>query len=416
MAPTRRDLLKSLVGSPAVLSLSPVVPAFLARAARAAAADDRRDTVLVVVQLTGGNDGLNTVAPYADDAYGRRRDTLRLSARDVLPIGSDLGFHPAMGGFARLLKEGRLGIVQGVGYPASDRDHRWGLHNWHTAMPDQRRCPTGWLGRAIDDACEADASRLPGLFVGSIERPFALAARNAVVPSIRSARDMTLHAFPRSGGAGGPLPPAPLPRGGDGNPLADYVQRAAIAAQATSRQVQAVIAGAGGTGGYPPHGLSMDLKAIAELIRADAGIRIFFAELGGGGIGGFDNHADQRANHAALLRQLSDSVAAFADDLARHNCLDRVVLATFSEFGRTLSENGRRGTGHGAAAPMFLVGGRVRAGLIGTHPSLSDLDGDAPKFHTDFRRVYASVLERWLGFDSRKILGVKFDPLDLFVA
>ena len=157
-------------------------------------------------------------------------------------------------------------------------------------------------------------------------------------------------------------------------------------------------------------------KCAHELIRAEVGIRIFFAELGGGGIGGFDNHANQRDNHASVLAQLSDSVADFADDLARHKCLQRVCLMTFSEFGRTLSENGRRGTGHGAAAPVFLVGGRLRAGLIGKHPSLTDLDQDAPKFHTDFRRLYATVLDDWLGLDSRAVLGAKFETLDLFVA
>jgi uncharacterized protein (DUF1501 family) len=183
-----------------------------------------------------------------------------------------------------------------------------------------------------------------------------------------------------------------------------------------SRRIKAALAGAPGAHRYPPQGLAGDLKTVAELIRADVGIRIFFTELGGGGIGGFDNHANQRDNHASVLGQLSNSVAAFADDLARHKCLDRVCLMTFSEFGRTLSENGRRGTGHGAAAPMFLMGGRVRAGLIGKHPSLADLDQDAPRFHTDFRRVYASVLAGWLGFDSEAVLGAKLKPLDLFIA
>ncbi|MGB2820270.1 MAG: DUF1501 domain-containing protein, partial [Phycisphaerae bacterium] len=187
-------------------------------------------------------------------------------------------------------------------------------------------------------------------------------------------------------------------------------------ARATSRRVRPVLDGARGTDRYPPQRLAGHLKTVAELIRADVGIRIFFTELGGGGIGGFDNHASQRDNHAALLKQLSDSVAAFADDLSRDKCLGRVALMTFSEFGRTLTENGRRGTGHGAAAPVFLVGGRVRAGLIGKHPSLTDLDQDAPKFHTDFRRLYATVLAGWLGFDSQAVLGARFEPLDLFVA
>jgi len=152
---------------------------------------------------------------------------------------------------------------------------------------------------------------------------------------------------------------------------------------------------------------------VAQLIRADIGIRIFFTELGGGGIGGFDNHANQLGNHCALLHQLSESVAAFVHDLKRDKLLDRVLLMTFSEFGRTVRENGRRGTGHGAAAPIFLAGGKLKSGLIGSHPSLTDLDNGALKFHIDFRRIYATVLDQWLGFESRTVLGRQFELLDI---
>ncbi len=137
-------------------------------------------------------------------------------------------------------------------------------------------------------------------------------------------------------------------------------------------------------------------------------------ELGGGGIGGFDNHANQLGNHCALLEQLAESVAAFVHDLKRDRLLDRVLVMTFSEFGRTLKENGRRGTGHGAAAPVFMAGGRVKGGLIGPHPSLTDLENGSPRFHTDFRQVYATVLDRWLGYDSQAILGTDFGSLDVF--
>jgi uncharacterized protein (DUF1501 family) len=155
----------------------------------------------------------------------------------------------------------------------------------------------------------------------------------------------------------------------------------------------------------------MELRAIADLIRADLGIRIFFAELGGGGIGGFDNHANQLGNHCALLQQLSEAIAAFVENLAADRLLERVVLLTFSEFGRTVAENGRRGTDHGAAGPMFLAGGRVAGGVHGAHPSLADLDAGALKHHTDFRSVYATVLDRWLAVPSAAVLGGRFDPL-----
>jgi len=408
MTRSRRQFLKSAIGAPALLSLSSAVPTFLTRAARAAAADDRKNTVLVVVQLSGGNDGLNTVVPYADDAYGRKRRTLRLTGKQVHKIDDTVGFHPKMHGFARLLKEGRLSVVQGVGYPKSNRSHPGGMRDWHTARPGEPQCPTGWIGRAIDSACRRDRTLAPGLFVGPIAQPFALTAQKACVPSIRSARDLTLRTL-----AAAQREPQRAK-----SDLAQYVRQAGRSASAMSRRIQAVLSAAPGAIATPPQGLAGNLRTVAQLIRADVGIRIFFVELGGGGIGGFDNHANQRDNHASVLGQLSDSVAAFADDLARggdgEKCLDRTCLMTFSEFGRTLTENGRRGTGHGAAAPVFLVGGRLRAGLIGKHPSLTDLDQDAPRFHTDFRRVYATVLGTWLGFDAKAVLGADWKPLDLF--
>ena len=346
MAPSRRAFLKSAVGGPALLSLAPTVPAFLTRAAGAAEAGKGKGTVLVVVQLSGGNDGLNTVVPYADDAYGQKRKTLRLTGKQVHKIDDYLGFHPKMQGFARLHKQGRLCVVQGVGYPNNNRGHNEAMREWHTGRPAQPQCPTGWIGRAIDGALAKNSAHVPGLFVGPIAQPFALNAAKGVVPSIRSAEELTLKSAAGLAGA------SPAGRGEGGGELADHVRRTARAAVAASKQVQAVLARSAGTHRYPDQGLAKHLKTVAELIRADVGIRIFFVELGGGGIGGFDNHAIQRDNHAAVLGQLSDSVAAFADDLAADKTLDRVCLMTFSEFGRTLTENGRRGTGHGAAAPV----------------------------------------------------------------
>jgi len=404
MTQSRREFLKSAVGAPALLSLGGAAPVFLNRAAQAAKAEKRTDRVLVVVQLSGGNDGLNTVVPYADDAYGRKRSTLRLRGKDVLKINDYVGFHPRMEGFSRLLKDGRLAIVQGVGCPGSDRSHPGAMRTWHTAQPDHAQCPTGWLGRAIDCASRKAPAGTPGIFVGRIAQPFALAAQDAIVPTIRSARQLTF----RGKGAAGRRPAGK-------NPLANHVRNAYAGAHAANRRIQTALADATATDAYPSGGLGPGLKTVAELIDADVGIRIFFTEFGGGGIGGFDNHAIQRDNHAALLGHLSASLSAFAADLAARGRLDRVALMTFSEFGRTLTENGRRGTGHGNAAPCFLMGSKVRAGLIGKHPSLTDLENDAPRFHTDFRRLYATVLTGWLGLDSQPVLGADFKPIDVFL-
>ena len=417
MSLSRRDLLKSAVGTSTLFALAPTMPAVLQRTAAAAAASRRRDTVLVVLQLSGGNDGLNTIVPHTDDAYGRARRTLRLTSREVLKINDDLGFHPQMPGFSRLLKGGNLAVVQGVGYPQANRNHPVAMRNWHTAQPDDQNCPTGWIGRAVDQLSAPDTPAAPGVFVAPIQPTLAVRAEHAVVPTIRDARDAVLrdraesthgnHADRLAEAAG-------LPHADNENPLLQTVRRNTRAAADASKRIAAVVDDAAGTAEYPPLQLAQSLRTVAQLIRADVGIRIFFTELGGGGIGGFDNHANQRDNHAALLKQLSESIAAFTDDLARDRQLDRVTLMTFSEFGRTLTENGRRGTGHGDAQPVFLIGGRLRGGLVGTPPSLTDLDQDAPKFHTDFRQVYATMLDSWLGVDSQAVLGAKYPPLDLF--
>ena len=408
MSPTRREFLKSAIGASAVVSLAPVLPSFLRQAACAAdGGNGQRENVLVVVQLSGGNDGLNTVVPYEDDAYGRNRTTLRLDPRGLHKIDSLLGFHPEMQAVWKLYQEGLLSVVQGVGYPNNDRSHEIAMRDWHTAQPGNATCQTGWVGRAIDLMGEQKAGSIPGAFVGPIATPFALNARRSVVPSIRSLDQLTLHQGRLQAGL------ISDEAGTDG--LLDHLRLAATSARDTSQRVEQVLDSSAEAGTeYPPFQLAGLLKQVAQLIRARIGIRIFFTELGGGGIGGFDNHAGQRDNHAALLRQFSESVAAFARDLQRDGHLERVVLMTVSEFGRTLAENGRRGTGHGDAAPLFLVGGGLQGGLIGPHPSLTELDNGAPESHTDFRRVYATVLDQWLGLDSRGVLGEEYQPLSLF--
>ncbi|MBM4091040.1 MAG: DUF1501 domain-containing protein [Planctomycetes bacterium] len=411
MAQSRRDFLKSVLGAASVVSFTPAVPAILSNAAAAAAESNAResDTVLVVMQLSGGNDGLNTVVPVDDDVYGRARKTLRLTKQQVLPFDQQFGFHPEMQGFKRLFDEGRLMIVQGVGYPKSDRDHETAIRDWHSARPGDRTCQTGWLGRTVDRVDRPLEADVPAALVGSIMKPLAINAESSVIPAVRELRQWTRR---DPAGQAVPRPPAdPVPA--DGQTLADLVARGTRAAAEMSERVEKVLADNAAAGSYPNFRLAGELRTVSQLIQADLGIRIFFVELGGDGFGGFDNHANQRDNHAALLRQMSESVAAFVDDLHRQQLLSRVLLMTFSEFGRTVTENGRRGTDHGAAAPLFLVGGRLKGGLCGDHPSLADLDQDAQKPLIDFRRVYATVLGPWLGFDPAVAIEPTFKPLEV---
>ncbi len=416
MTITRRKFLESALAASALVSLGGPAPRVFRRAA-AARASKTAETMLVAIQLTGGNDGLNTVVPFEDDAYARSRSTLRLGARDVRRIAPGLGLHPEMAALARAYEDGLVRRVQGVGYPRSSRDHETALRDWHTAAPGDPACETGWLGRAADEL-KASAD-VPGTFVGEIPRPRALDARCAVVPRLRDASEWSSPLL-ESAGSEDPRPEDGSERGGGARraplrgELIDFVREEVEAARASARRVERVLRDRDPEGPYPEFPLARDLRSVARLMRAELGIRIFVVELGGGGIGGFDTHANQGENHGALLRQLSESMAAFLADLRRDGLLERTLVMTYSEFGRTVAENGRRGTDHGAAAPVLLAGGRLRGGIVGAHPSLADLEEGGLRPHVDFRQLYATVLGAWLGLEARAILGAEYEPLDLF--
>jgi uncharacterized protein (DUF1501 family) len=400
MSLSRRDFIKATLAASTVVSFAPSTGDLLVPSC-AAAKDNNADKVLVVVQLSGGNDGLNTLVPYGDDEYHRNRPTIALPQKQLHKIDSMFGFHPRMEAFAELYKQGHLGVIQGVGYPNTSQDHEVAMRTWHTADCDNPNRQTGWLGRTADSVCGKTRTNTPVVFVSSIRQPFALNAENAIIPSVTSLEDLTIHQ------------PSKLASETliNKNPFLGLVRENTESSHNITRRVVAA-SKAAGSSGYPKFTLAENLRTIARLIRADVGIRVYFTELGGDGFGGFDNHANQIGNHCALLGQLSESVAAFVNDLKADNLLDNVLLMTFSEFGRTVAENGRRGTDHGAAAPVFVVGGRLKGGLTGAHPDMSDLTNGAQKFHTDFRRLYATVLDEWLGFDSKSVLGKRFDTVD----
>ncbi len=413
MNTNRREFLKSAVGAASLVSLSSTVPAFLTRAALAAdQGTGQRDTVLVVIQLTGGNDGLNTVVPYENEVYSRARPTLRLTASQVLKIDSESGLHPELKACKRLYDEGLLSIIQGVGYPNNDRDHGGAMRDWYTAEPGNAGCQTGWLGRAADQFCEWPRADMPAIFVGDMAQPLGVRGEKVMVPTIRSAEQLAI--------SGGPevvahrqrlLENSELVRRGESD-LLRAVRHSTATALVAGERVERVIRSEGGGGEYPSFTLAGRLRTVAQVLRADLGIRIFFTDLGGADPGGFDTHTMQANNHGALLAELSESVAAFVADLQRDGLLDRVVVMTFSEFGRTLTESGRHGTNHGDAQPLFVIGSKVRGGLVGKQPDLSNLVGDAPLHDTDFRRVYATLIEKWLGLPREGIVETKFAPLE----
>ncbi len=407
MFSTRRDFLKS--SSLVAWGLS--VPGFVGRTARAAQTSDKpgaRDTILVVVQLTGGNDGLNTVIPFDDPEYAKLRPTLKIAKNQVKKINDSIGLHPSMTGLAGLLEEQSLCVVQGVGYPNPSQSHFRSMDIWQAASTAET-ATEGWIGKALKAIPAAPSFHLAN---NNEVSPLALNGAPVRVPSITSLADFQL----KTAAASGPdmrdqrsiIEGTAKPQNGKPS-LLDFVQRTAVNTYASSKRLQEIGKNYQPKAPYPNTALANKLKLAAQLIDADLGARVFYVS-----IDGFDTHANQANAHANLLRQVSDAMTAFYKDLAARGHKDRLLMMTFSEFGRRAKENGSRGTDHGSGAPMLLVGGKVKPGLVGEHPSLTDVAAGNLKFHTDFRRVYAAVLDQWLGVPSREVLGGEFQPAAIF--
>jgi uncharacterized protein (DUF1501 family) len=387
---TRRGFLQAS----SLCALAPAVPLFVARTARAVAADkDRR--ILVVVQLDGGNDALNTVVPFADPTYEKLRPTLKQPKKNLLRVSDTLGLHPSLRPLDKLLRAGRLAVVPGVGYPNPNRSHFQSMAIWHTARlgPEERK-GYGWLGRALDPRGGTAYAVGPTV-------PPALRGRRSAAVALGRVEDVLLADPAAAKQALGPETP---------NDLLAFVRRQAVDAHAAADKLARLAGGADG-GLYPGTGLGERLKLVARMLKSDVGARVFYTVQGG-----YDTHAAQAFAHANLLSELAGAVAAFFEDLKAAKLDERVTLLTFSEFGRTIKENGSAGTDHGTAGAVFVAGPAVRGEAAGTLPSLTDLDRGEPKMTTDFRGVYAAVLEDWLGLPAAEVVGGAFQRPPLFRA
>jgi uncharacterized protein (DUF1501 family) len=406
---TRRDFLKtsSLVG------FGLTVPAFLGRTALAAPPAGKpgsKDTILVVVQLTGGNDGLNTVIPFADPEYAKLRPNLKIAKDQIKKVNDSIGLHPSLDGLSKLLEENALCVVQGVGYPNPSQSHFRSMDIWQAASTAES-LTEGWIGKTLKNS-PAGAFHIAA---GNESAPLALSGAPARVPSIASLGDFQLKTSAASGmdsknqksvieGAA-KADPSQKPN------LLDFVQKTALNTYASSQRLQEIGKNYQPKATYPGTALANRLKLAAQLIDANLGARIFYVS-----IDNFDTHANQAVTHANLLSELSGAMTAFYKDLAARGHKDRLCLMTFSEFGRRAKENGSKGTDHGSGAPMLLVGGKVKSGLVGEHPSLAKLEMGNLKHSIDFRQVYAAVLDQWLGVSSEQVLGAKYAGLELYKA
>ncbi len=363
------------------------------------------DTILVVCQLSGGNDGLNTVVPYADKAYYDLRPTVGIKDSDVLKLDNEVGLHPSLVGLHTLFKENKVAVVGNVGYPKPNRSHFKSMEIWQTASPEKMMA-TGWLGRQLDvDMSHHPLNPVMALGL-STERPLALAAQKASVPCFASLADV-------QGLIGDPDSERML-REIQGMDAMMGTSTAAVQ-QASKSALDAMSILTKQLKGYTPKqtyandAFGNGFKQIAQLIATSPATRVVYFSAGG-----FDTHARQPDQHARLLKGYGDAVLAFQREREALGKDKKVVVLTFSEFGRRAHENARLGTDHGAAAPMFLVGSRVKGGLHGAKPDLTNLvDGDVAH-KVDFREVYAATLDTWMGGDSEVVLGQKFAPLGVF--
>jgi uncharacterized protein (DUF1501 family) len=405
----RRDFLKA--GS--LISLGLSVPTFLNRTA-AFAADAKtpgaKDTILVVVQLTGGNDGLNTVIPFKDEEYAKIRPTLKQPTDQVKKLTADIALHPSMGELAKVFESGELCVVQGVGYPNPDQSHFRSMDIWQGGSLD-KTISEGWLGKAMKKSTSTSAFHVAA---NNESAPLALSGAPVRAPSITSLEDFQIKIAQTSGDdkkAQRDLIES-VAKPGDKPNLLDFVSRTASNTYASSKRLAEVGKNYEPKATYPANNaLANRLKLAAQLIDAGLGARIFYVS-----IDGFDTHAAQATTHANLLGQVSDAMSAFYKDLSARGHKDRLMMMTFSEFGRRAAENGSKGTDHGSAAPMLLVGGKVNGGVVGAHPSLTKLEMGNLAHHTDFRQVYAAILDGWLGISSKDVLGEKFEAVKILKA
>jgi uncharacterized protein (DUF1501 family) len=366
-------------------------------------ADER---MLLLINLQGGNDGLNCIVPHGNPLYYQMRPTLAVAQGDVLAIDQNVGFNPQMRALKAMYDKGDVAVVQSVGYPDPDHSHFRSTEIWQTAAPDRYE-HTGWLGRYLDDAKLPKENLFNGVAVAQV-LPEVLVSNQVDVPSIASLNGyglvsdrnaiskrtyselVTDNQFPFA------------------SPYLGHVAEIEDHAQRGSEELPKLVAGYKTDATYPATPLGRSLALAAQIAGSNIGTKVLYVQHGS-----FDTHVSQKATQDRLLGEFSEAISAFYNDLASHGNDKKVLTLTFSEFGRRIAENGSRGTDHGEASPLFAIGGGVKGGLYGATPDLSSTNMGNVRFTTDFRSVYATVLERWLGRPSTKILSGNFDQLPI---
>ncbi|MCA9125670.1 MAG: DUF1501 domain-containing protein [Planctomycetales bacterium] len=391
---------RKFIASSAIISLAPTFPAILTRAA-VANQWDSGGRILVVIQLDGGNDGINTVVPYRDEGYAKYRKELRLPDSQLIKLTDAFAFHASLRDVSELFEDGRLSIVHGVGYQNPNRSHFESMRIWHAGSTEQsiRKVGNGWIGDSLSQLNLR--GELQAIHVGDESLPSALAGRQCTATTISHASDLSFQLQPAASDHSQPLGDV------ESNSLTDFLTRSVKDAQSAVEKIQSLL-DSGLAGRYPATQLGERLSLVSRLIKAESGARVYYTTLPG-----FDTHAVQAGNHSNLLRDFSTALTAFMDDMLESKLDDRIAVLAFSEFGRRVEENASAGTDHGTAGPVFLAGNALASRTHGILPSLTDLqDGDL-KHNIDFRSIYAAIAANWLGCDLPLTLK-DIEPLPLF--
>ena len=370
------------------------------------------DNTIVVVQLTGGNDFMDTIIPYTNGIYYDCRPTLSINQDDVLPIDETLAFHPAARSLKNLFDDGKVAVIQGVGYENSSRSHFRAMDIMHTCEPDKVGTQ-GWLGRTIQEIDPHQENVLTGVNIGR-GLPRAMALSGVPVTSIGDLDNYGLMTsvdnmkwrtaildnfkdiYTQAIGTG---------------PVSDFLGRTGNDILRSADLLKDVPSNYDSTVEYAENPIAKSLRDVARIHTADMGTKVFYVQHGG-----YDTHADQGPNHPRLLTELTDALSDFIDDLREHNASENISILVFTEFGRRMRDNGS-GTDHGAGGGAFLIGDTVKGGLYGDYPSLEPSewqDGENLKFNVDFRGVYATALEQWLGVDSRPMVFGSYEQLKVY--
>jgi len=398
---TRREFLRNGGRGIGLLAFSQFAPAFLTQSALARIPEPEKDrTILVMIQLAGGNDGLNTLIPFEDARYYRLRPKLALKKKDVIPIADNLAFHPSCKALAGLFNEGKLSIVQNVGYPNPNRSHFRSSEIWETASESDEYLSTGWLGRFFDNSCSGQATP---------ESPVGIHIGNQTPQSFQASQAHNLFGVPRRGRGKKPRERELLNQLSSATVAGEnteFLRHTLMDTLVTEKRIYQITNRYRPLVDYPDSRLGVSLRGVAAMIASGLETRVYFVSQGG-----YDTHTNQLSTHARLLTELSEGVAAFQHDLEAHRLHDQVLTMTFSEFGRRPAENSGGGTDHGTAAPLFIAGSALKKSTIGSGPVLNVGHKEDLQYSIDFRQVYSTVIEKWFNCRTEKIFGGKFDNL-----